>query len=112
VIGDLGQYGSEIEFRVETVQLGRSNERVDRCGAFATGVGPGKQIILSSQSDRAQRTLLHYYRSPGDRQAVKCDASTTDTPDSSSARMVGNQEVTPHWRGKVRIGGDTGMWFS
>jgi len=34
-----GQHGSEIEFRIEVVQLGRSDKAVHGGGTFATAVG-------------------------------------------------------------------------
>jgi hypothetical protein len=46
MVRDLCQHGAEIEFRVEAVEFGRSNEAVYGSGAVATRVGVGEQIVL------------------------------------------------------------------
>ena len=46
-------------FGVDTVQLGRADQRVDRRCALAARVGPGKEIILAPESNRPQRALGH-----------------------------------------------------
>ena len=46
MFGDLGEHGAEVEFRVEPVELGRADGRVDVGGALATAVGAGKQEVL------------------------------------------------------------------
>ena len=48
VVGDPGKNDAEIEFRIDAVELGRTDERVDGGGAFATGVGTGEQVVLAS----------------------------------------------------------------
>ena len=42
VLGDSGEHGAEIVFRVDAVELGRADERVDGSGALAACVGAGK----------------------------------------------------------------------
>ena len=44
VLGDSGEYGSEIVLRVDAGELGRTDERVDGSGALAAGVG--RQFIM------------------------------------------------------------------
>lgn len=39
VISDLRQHGAEVEFRVESVEFGRSDQAIHRCGSFAAAVG-------------------------------------------------------------------------
>jgi len=51
MVGDLRQHGAEVELRIETVELGRADEAVERGGAIATGVGAGEQIVFPSKSD-------------------------------------------------------------
>src|ERR1700683_2033397 len=51
MVWDLRQDGAEIEFRVEAVQLRRSDQAVQGGGAFATAVRACKQVVLSSKSD-------------------------------------------------------------
>ena len=50
-IGDAGEHGSEIVLRVDSVELGRTDERVDGSGALAAGVGSGEKIVLAAQGD-------------------------------------------------------------
>jgi hypothetical protein len=57
VIGNASQHVSQIGFRIEAIQLRRSNQTVYRCRTFATGVGSRKQIILPANSNCTQRTL-------------------------------------------------------
>jgi hypothetical protein len=38
--------------RVEAVELGTFNQRIDRGGAVAAGIGAGKQIILAANGNR------------------------------------------------------------
>ena len=38
--------------RVETVELGAFDQRVDRGGAAAAGIGAGKQVILTADGNR------------------------------------------------------------
>jgi hypothetical protein len=38
--------------RVEAVELGTFNQRIDRGGAAAAGIGAGKQIILAANGNR------------------------------------------------------------
>ena len=54
VIGDAGEHVGEIVLRVETVELGALDQRVDRRGAAAAGIGAGEQIILAANGDTAQ----------------------------------------------------------
>jgi hypothetical protein len=51
VLGDAGEHGSEIVLRVDSVELGRTDERVDGSGALAAGVGSGEKIVLAAQGD-------------------------------------------------------------
>ena len=44
--GDRGQTRAQIESRIEAVELGCSDERVERGSALATGVGPHEQVVL------------------------------------------------------------------
>ena len=39
VIGDLFEHAAEVEFRIESVQLGCSQQRIDGSGTFSAGVG-------------------------------------------------------------------------
>ncbi len=54
VTGNQGENVVEIEFRIEAVELGRTEQRVDRRGPLAARVRSGKEVILSSQGDHAQ----------------------------------------------------------
>ena len=52
MIGDAGEQIGEIVLRVEAVELGAFDQRVDRGGAAAAGIGAGKQIILAANRNR------------------------------------------------------------
>ncbi len=56
---DAGQDGTEIEFRIESVELGAADQRVDVGGPVAARIRAREQVILisPSQSDGAQRAL-------------------------------------------------------
>ena len=47
VIGDACEHVAEIVFRIEPVELGRTDEGVDRSGPLSAGIGAGEQVILS-----------------------------------------------------------------
>jgi hypothetical protein len=46
VIGDACEHGPEIVFRVETVELGRTDKRVEGGGALTSRIGPGEEAVL------------------------------------------------------------------
>jgi len=51
VVGDAGEHVGEVVLRVETVELGALDQRVDRGGAATAGIGSGKQVILAANVD-------------------------------------------------------------
>lgn len=57
MVGDAGQQLAQVCFRVQAIELGRTDETVDRRSALAAGIGPCEQVILPPQSDRTQGTL-------------------------------------------------------
>ena len=57
VIVDAVEDVSEIGLRVETVQLGGFNDGHGTCEGFRTGIGPCKEPIFPSDSNRAQGAL-------------------------------------------------------
>jgi hypothetical protein len=58
VIGDAGQHVGEVMLRVDVVELGRLNQRVDRRDAATAGVGTGEQVVLAANRDAAQGPLV------------------------------------------------------
>lgn len=64
---------SQISFRIKAVELGRADQTVDAGSTFAPGIGTGKQEVLPSQGDRAQR--------PFRRIIVDLDQSIARVPD-------------------------------
>jgi hypothetical protein len=52
VVGDAGEHIGEIVLRVEAVELGALDQRVEGRGAAAAGIGAGKQIIFAANSNR------------------------------------------------------------
>lgn len=57
MIGDLCQDSAEVKRGIESAELGRANESVERSCALAAGIGAKKQVILSSNRDRPERPL-------------------------------------------------------
>ena len=51
MIGDVGQHMAQPGLRVNTVELGRADQRVDGGGTLATAVGTGEQIVAPADSD-------------------------------------------------------------
>ena len=54
MIGDMRQHVTQPSFGIDTVQLGRADQRVDRGGSFATAVGAGEQIVAPANGDATQ----------------------------------------------------------
>ena len=52
MVGDAGEHVGKIVLRVEGVELGALDQRVEGSGAAATGIGAGKQIILAANGNR------------------------------------------------------------
>jgi hypothetical protein len=52
--GDAGEHVAEIEFRIEAVELGRADQRVEGGCAFSTRVRTGEEVVLSAQSHGVQ----------------------------------------------------------
>ncbi len=44
---DGSQHGAEIEFRVDSIKLGRTDERIDRHRAFAVCIRSGRKMVLA-----------------------------------------------------------------
>ena len=51
VLGDRCQDRAQIEGGIEAVQLGCSDERVERCSALAAGISSHEEVILASDGD-------------------------------------------------------------
>jgi hypothetical protein len=51
VFGDLGQGRVQTELRIESVEFGRADQRIDRGGALPSRIGAGKQVILAAQGE-------------------------------------------------------------
>ena len=52
MVCDAGEHVGKVMLRVEAVELGTFNQRIDRGGAAATGIGAGKQIIFTANGNR------------------------------------------------------------
>ena len=57
MIGDAGEHVGEPGLRIDVVELGGLDQRVDRRGALAAAIGAGEQPVLAAQGDAAQRAL-------------------------------------------------------
>jgi len=51
VVGDPFEDVVEIDLGVESVELGRAEQRVDRGGTASASVGASEEIVLASESD-------------------------------------------------------------
>src|SRR5450631_4128856 len=54
MIGNALQHVAHIKLRVESVELGRTEQAVNGRSAFAAGVGSGEEIVLATESHGAQ----------------------------------------------------------
>jgi hypothetical protein len=52
VVSNAGEHVGEVVLRIETVELGAFDQRIDRGGAAAAGIGAGKQVTLAANSSR------------------------------------------------------------
>ena len=63
VISDPIEHAAEIEFRIQPVELGCPQQRVDGCGAVTAGIGTAGQEVFPIQSHSAQspfgRRVVH-----------------------------------------------------
>src|SRR3546814_13609246 len=57
VRADAGDDIGEVGLRVEAIEPGRLNQRVDGGGALSAGIGAGKEVVLASEGDAAQGPL-------------------------------------------------------
>jgi len=57
IIGDPCEHGAELEFRIESVELGATDQGVHGSGTFAAAVRTGKQAVLAAESDSTQRAF-------------------------------------------------------
>src|ERR1700722_661019 len=57
VVGDAFEGVLEVDLWIESVELGRAEQRVDGCCAFTTGVRTGEEKVFTSEGDDAQRPL-------------------------------------------------------
>ena len=54
MIGDICQHVTQPSFGIDTVQLGRADQRLDRGGPFATADGAGDQIVAPTNGHTTQ----------------------------------------------------------
>jgi hypothetical protein len=52
MVGNAGEHIGEVMLRIESVKLGAFDQRVERRGAAAAGIGAGKQISLAANGNR------------------------------------------------------------
>ncbi len=57
MVRDVREHMSKIGFWIECVELGCADKAVDCGGTLTSGIGAGKQKVLSSKSDSAQGAL-------------------------------------------------------
>src|SRR3982751_7034234 len=57
IVRDAREHMAEVGLRINTVELGRADQTVDRSRSFATGISAGKQVVLSPNRDGTQRSF-------------------------------------------------------
>ena len=57
MVRDVGEDVSEVVLRVDRVELGRSEQRVDRGSSFSSGVRACEKIVFAAERHDAQRTF-------------------------------------------------------
>ena len=57
MVSDVGEDVCEVVFRVDPVELGCSEQRVDHGSAFSSGVGACEKVVLAAERDDAQRSF-------------------------------------------------------
>ena len=45
---------AQVELRIESVQFGCAQQRIDRSRAFSTSIRTGEEIVLAAQGHRAR----------------------------------------------------------
>jgi len=54
MIGDVGQHMAQPGFWIDTVELGRLDQRVNGGSAFAARAGTGKQVVAATDGNTPQ----------------------------------------------------------
>ncbi len=54
MVGDAGEHLPQIGFGIETIELRRTDQAVDGCGALAARIRSRKQVILPAQGHATQ----------------------------------------------------------
>ena len=57
VLGDTFEHAPQVGFRIDVIEFGRADQRVDASGALAAGVGTSKEMIFTPKCDGSQRSL-------------------------------------------------------
>ena len=57
MLGDTLENIAQVGFRIELIELGRTDERVDNGRALTAAVSTGEEIIFSAESNRAKRAF-------------------------------------------------------
>jgi hypothetical protein len=54
---DTLEHVAQIGFRIDVVELGSADQRVDPGSTFPAGICTGKQVVLAPKRDASQRSL-------------------------------------------------------
>src|ERR1700746_3476418 len=97
VVGDAGEPIGEIVLRVEAVELGALDQRVEGRGAAAAGIGAGKQIIFAANSDTTQGPLggIVVGRRPA---VVEATHQARSSAPAYSGRPGASSDLRESWR--------------
>ena len=52
MVGDAGEHVGKVVLRIETVELGGFEQRIDRGSAAATAIGAGEQPVFAAKGNR------------------------------------------------------------
>ena len=83
MIGDALEDVAQVELRIEAVELGRTDERVHRCGALTAAVG--RQFIMPEFWDAKLPSHTRFIRSLIRASLFLVNTSTTESPTCSFA---------------------------
>jgi hypothetical protein len=57
MIGDAPEHLANICFRIDSIEFRRSDQAIEGGGSFAAAIRSGKEMVLASHGDGAQRTF-------------------------------------------------------
>jgi hypothetical protein len=85
MIGDLSRDGTQVEFRIKSVELGRADQDVHGRGSFSATIRSGEEEVLATKGNGAQR--------PFRRAVVDLRCAPTAHAANATIRAKGKKEI-------------------